>query len=314
MHAIPKDRRALWRVVEKRGRDGLAWVYRAQSTTPPKDEIEFAEALTPPLPAEEKWVLVLSSFVGCPVKCAFCDAGLKPGRKLTADEILAQADILVLGRYPSRLVPVRKFKVQLARVGEPMLNSEALDALCGLPLRYDAPGLLPCVSTMAPCGSENLFEELLDLRSRVYAGREFQLQFSIHSTDEEFRHRLFGVPAWTLDEIARYGNRFHRPGTRKVTLNFALVEHSPLDPDVLSKIFSADHFAVKLTPLNPTQSGLRTGLRSAIDPNDPRPAEALAHQLRSLGFETIVSIGDPEENRFGSNCGQMLVSALTTSP
>ncbi len=301
--------RPLWRVVEKRGREELAWVYRAQSTTTPTDEIEFAEALAPPLPREDKWVLVLSSFIGCPVQCAFCDAGLKPGRRLSADEILGQADLLVLGRYPSRYVPVRKFKVQLARVGEPMLNPAALEALRRLPERYDAPGLVPCVSTMAPCGSEPLFEELLALRKEVYAGRDFQLQFSLHATDEDYRKRLFGVPAWPLAEIARYGDRFHQPGTRKVTLNFALARGAPLEPDALAQTFSTERFAVKLTPLNPTLSGQERGLRTAIDPADPAPAEAVARKLRTLGFETIVSIGEPEENRLGSNCGQMLISA-----
>ena len=37
--------------------------------------IEFAESIQPPIPSEEKWVIILSCLYGCPVKCLMCDAG-----------------------------------------------------------------------------------------------------------------------------------------------------------------------------------------------------------------------------------------------
>ncbi|MCL0087855.1 radical SAM protein, partial [Dehalococcoidia bacterium] len=67
-----------------------------------------------------------------------------------------------------------------------------------MPLRYDAPGFIPSVSTVAPCGADGFFERLLELKRRRYSGGRFQLQFSIHTTDEELRHRIVPVEKWSL--------------------------------------------------------------------------------------------------------------------
>ena len=37
--------------------------------------IEFVESIQPPLPRSEKWVLIVSTMIGCPVGCMMCDAG-----------------------------------------------------------------------------------------------------------------------------------------------------------------------------------------------------------------------------------------------
>jgi len=40
-----------------------------------------------------------------------------------------------------------------------------------------------------------------------------------------------------------------------------------------------------------------------IDPNDPGRCIAVADVFRAVGHETIVNIGEQEENAIGSNCG-----------
>ena len=303
------DSAFMWRIVEKTGTEDVAFVYRAVSTVNGRDQVEFAESVAVPSSRDEKWVLVISSFLGCPVGCTFCDAGLNPGRPLTCEEILSQADLMVSARYPDGRVPAEKFKVQFARVGEPMLNPHALDALEALTNRWRAPGLLPCVSTMAPAGSERLFDRLMDIRRRVYGDVDFQLQFSVHSTNEVERQKLFGIRSWTLEEISDWGSRFHIPGKRKVTLNFALHSGAVLDPRTLASVFPTDHFIVKLTPLNPTITGRLNGLASTLDNDSPESASDLVDSIKDSGFECILSIGNPEENALGSNCGQTLASA-----
>ena len=83
----------------------------------------------------------------------------------------------------------------------------------------------------------------------------------------------------------------------------------PLDPELLRERFDPEKFIVKLTPINPTASAVTAGIEGLIDPDDPRPGEAIARRLERLGYETILSIGDVEENRIGSNCGMYLARA-----
>ncbi|GAB4505007.1 MAG: hypothetical protein Fur0043_20020 [Anaerolineales bacterium] len=274
--------------------------------------VEFVEALQPPYAREERWILMVSTLYGCPVKCLFCDAGGGYRGKPTAEEILRQVDYLVYRWYPDGYVPARKFKIQFARMGEPALNRAVLEALEQLPARYDAPGLMPSVSTIAPHGAEAFFKGLLEVKNRLYAGGRFQFQFSLHTTDEAARDRLIPVRKWSFAQMAAYGERFHRPGDRKITLNFALAEGLPADPSVLLRYFDPARYLVKLTPVNPTVRAVQNGLTTHIDPCRPEGGQVIAQAMRAAGYDTIVSIGEVEENEIGSNCGQYVLQYLSS--
>jgi 23S rRNA (adenine2503-C2)-methyltransferase len=237
-----------------------------------------------------------------------CDAGGSFKGKLTKEEMLAQIDYMVDQRYPDRKVPAIKFKIQFARMGEPALNDAVLKALEELPLRYRTEGIMPCISTIAPAGRENFFDELIRIKNELFRGR-FQLQFSIHSTNETYRDFLMPVRKWTLAEIAEYSDRFFNEGDRKITLNFAVTDNAPIDGEILLKYFDPLKFLVKLTPLNPTFEAKSNNLTSLIAGERIEEFEEFADRLRHAGFETLVSIGELEENRIGSNCGQYIRNA-----
>lgn len=293
------------KVLREHGAEDIAKVYVGKLEHSGMS-VEFAESLQNPLPREEKWVLIVSSMHGCPVRCLFCDAGGSYRGPMSAEEILSQVDHMVLRRYPDGRVPAAKFKVQFARVGEPSMNWEVLRALRLLRHRYNAPGLLPCLSTIAPAGREAFFNELLSIKDELYSKGRFQLQFSVHSSSEEARDYLIPVKKWGLEEIAIYGKEWFQLGDRKVTLNFAVAEGVPIKPEVLRVHFDPTIFIVKLTPVNPTARAGEHRIASRIDPHEPATAEPLAEQLRVEGFEVLVSIGNPLENTIGSNCGQYL--------
>jgi 23S rRNA (adenine2503-C2)-methyltransferase len=276
--------------------------------------VEFVESLQPPIPRREKWVLIVSTMFGCPVGCLMCDAGGHYRGMLSAGEILDQIDYMVRLRFPDGDVPARKFKVQFARMGEPSLNPAVLDVLETLPGRYTAPGLIPSVSTVAPAGGAGFFERLIEVKDRFYRGGSFQLQFSIHTTDGALRDRLIPIRKWDLGDIAAYGDAFYSEGDRKITLNAALAAGMPLDPGILLDHFDPGRFLIKITPLNPTYQAERHGLSSYVAADAILPEQArrydLIQDLRRSGFEVIVSIGEPEENLIGSNCGQFLMRHL----
>lgn len=288
------------KIIASAGREDVALVYLAELGA--GRLIEFVESVQPPLPREQKWVLIISTLLGCPVGCQFCDAGGDYKGRLTKEEIFAQIDFLVRKRFPDGVVPIPKFKIQFARMGEPAFNPYVLDVLEEFPQRYDAPGFVPSISTIAPCGTESFFERLLRIKEEKY--RRFQFQYSIHTTDEQLRDWLIPVKKWTFAQMAEYGGRFYTPGGSKITLNFALAKGMPVDPRVLAGYFSPDKYVIKITPVNPTYRAHQSGLASDIDGSRVDAVPLIAKELRSFGYSVIVSIGELEENQIGSNCGQ----------
>ena len=311
------------KILAEYGRDELAKVYVAQMrehTQLGKKHhrylVEFVESMQPPFPREKKWVLIVSSMFGCPIQCKMCDAGGDFSGCLTAEEILAQIDYMVRQRFPGGTPGTLKFKIQFARMGEPSLNPAVLEALEQLPIRYDTLGLHISVSSIAPrtAAARRFFEKLLLVKNKHYPQGRFQLQFSIHTTDEQKRDELIPVQKWSFDEIALYGRRFSlsHQGDRKVTLNFAPIVGYPIDVDRMYHYFNPDVFLIKLTPVNPTFRSQETSLISAVNPYDPSSFDDLIKLFRNKGYEVILSIGVLEENLIGSNCGQFIQRALNT--
>ncbi|MGQ9586971.1 MAG: radical SAM protein [Thermoplasmata archaeon] len=308
-------------VIAEYGNEDLARVYVArmrepcgEKAAPDRFLVEFVESVQPPIPREKKWVLIVSSMFGCPIKCRMCDAGGDFWGRLTADEILAQVDYMVRRRFPDRRVNVRRLKIQFARMGEPSMNPAVLEAMRRLPKDYDSVGLNVSLSTVAPksASAQEFFEKLIAVKDQHYFGGRFQLQFSIHTTDVAGRDDLIPVRKWSFEEIAAYGSRFSSPenGDRKVTLNFAPVRGYAIDASVMRRHFDPDKFLIKLTPLNPTVRSSEESLASAIDPYDRSTSDELVEAFEKEGYQVVLSIGEIEENRIGSNCGQFIQRAL----
>ncbi len=296
------------KIIARTGNSDLATVYMADMGG--GRLIEFVEACQPPFGRDQRWVLMVSTLYGCPVKCLFCDAGGEYRGKPSAEEILMQIDTMVDEWFPDGIIPASKFKIQFARMGEPSLNMAVLDALEELPHRYHSSGLMPSVSTIAPIGTEAFFERLIDVKDRLYAGGRFQFQYSIHTTDIALRDKLIPVRKWDFARMAAYGEKFYRAGDRKITLNFALAADSPIEASVLTHYFDPARYLVKLTPVNPTSRATQNNLASRIDPSRPETAESVTRSLTDAGYEVIVSIGEVEENAIGSNCGQYVLNYL----
>ena len=288
------------RIIHQQGRIDLAEVFVAELRDDPRYMVEMVDA-TGGLGGDrkDKWVIIVSSQFGCPVRCLMCDAGEDYLGNLTAEEIIAQIEY-VISRHAISPRQCTKFKVQFARMGEPALNDAVLDVLAYLADRY--PNVIPCIATIAPHSREKWFADLLILRDRF---RDFQLQLSINTLDTVRRDILMPYPKLPLSWIAEYGRCFHRQGSRKTVLNFALSLDLPLEADRIGEFFDPAYFIIKLTPLNPTIRGQRNQLRHVAEHTAAADMlEQEAGSLSKLGYEVIVSIGELEENRIGSNCGQ----------
>jgi len=292
------------KVIASTGREDIAMVYIMQFED--GKMLECVESLQPPNPRSKKWILLVSTMFGCPVGCTMCDAGGGYQSRASADQILQQIDFMIQKRFPDGMIDSQQFKIQFARMGEPALNSAVLQVLRQLPQLYYAPGLMPSVSTVAPAGRESFFDELLQIKEQFYSQGHFQFQFSLHTTDLLLRDQIIPIKKWSFEQMAAYGDRFYQPGDRKITLNFALAQDTPVDAQVLLQHFSPEKFLIKITPLNPTYRAEENKLTSYIDPYHFSESDQLIESLDRTGYQVIVSIGETEENLIGSNCGQYL--------
>ena len=168
---------------------------------------------------------------------------------------------------------------------------------------------MPSISTIAPVGTDSFFEKLLEVKRQFYSNGNFQMQFSIHSTNMSDRFKLVPVKTWSFKKMAAYGEEFFSKNDRKITLNFAAVQSFEINPSKLKKYFSPEIFIIKLTPVNPTENSISNNIKGVIDPDKPESANDLIASFHKEGYDVILSIGETEENKIGSNCG-MFVNKL----
>ena len=289
------------KILDRHGNPDLARVFIAELDDGHK--IEFVESIQPPRTKQEKWVNVISTMVGCPVACKMCDAGGGFARHLTAPELHKQLSILTKETFPNGL-DTKMWKIQLARMGEPTLNPAVLEFLTQLG-QMGHENQYISLSTVGPANCAPFIQELKKIKDINFPGK-FQLQFSIHSTDDEARRRLIPIRSLVLPEIAALGRQFRSPGDKKITLNFIVMKDVPIDTERIAKLFDGENFLIKLTPLNPTYRARYFKIHPGFDPERPETIQNLIAEFEKKDFEVILSIGELEENQIGSNCGQYL--------
>jgi 23S rRNA (adenine2503-C2)-methyltransferase len=122
------------KIIEKREIPGLANLYLAELPGSGMRLIEFVDTVEPGVRKEDKWVLMISTQFGCAVGCRMCDAGAMGFHgNLTAAEMLAQVREVISGNPGLDPCAHPKFKIHVARMGEPALNPAVLEALRLLP-------------------------------------------------------------------------------------------------------------------------------------------------------------------------------------
>lgn len=291
-------------ILDVHGTDDLARIYLAYIGH--GRHIEFVDSVDPRYPRTEKWCINVSTQAGCPVGCIMCDAGRNFVGNLSAAEILAQVRYVIDSHPELQPSSHPKLKIHLARMGEPLLNPNIVDVLTTISDKLPYDGVMPCVATVAPQSQLRRLERIAEIKSHLFSRGNFQFQFSVNSTNEEYRRRMIPIPTLSFDQMAEFGWSYFNPGDRKINLNFALSADSTIDPDVLIHHFDPAVFLVKLTPINPTLTASENGLVSRLTYDHGNEADSVVEQLRGRGFDVILSIGAPGEIALGSNCGQLV--------
>ncbi|MBI4669014.1 MAG: radical SAM protein [Elusimicrobia bacterium] len=274
------------RIIGRKDYPGLASLYLAELRDNPDLMVEFVDTVEPGVPKKDKWVMMISTQFGCAVGCRMCDAGALGYRgNLTAEEMLAQVRHIAAQNPELDILRHPKVKIHFARMGEPALNPEVLEALRRLSAEFPGKGIIPTVSTIAPRSPMvgRFMDELLEIKDRFFSNGRFQLQISLHSASDDERSDITPIKKWGMEEIAAYGSRFVKPGDRKVTLNFALSGNGVRSSFVTCprEVTNED-----LTPL-PERAKLRVTFLSPGLTKSPRPHHAASFGQRFYRKERL---------------------------
>lgn len=261
------------------------------------------------VPHSRKWLLTVSTQLGCGYKCRFCDVPLIPFRgNLSFEQIIEQIDLIM--KQSPHVKSSNKAKIGFARMGEPALNwVNVLEAIKYLKShQWGDFKFLPCYNSIVPnkvihgAGPFEILQEVLKIKESIFNGF-LHLQLSINSTDEDTRKELFGgadvVPWKKIVEFLDNQNITDRT----VTLNFICGEGWEVDVDKL-KDLNPKKFAIKLIPLNRTSRGDQYGLRTEANYRNFDLLREKGEKIRKIGLNVVVdTIARCEEA--GLCCGQL---------
>lgn len=189
---------------------------------------------------EERWMIGVSCMSGCPVHCEFCATGqLKGWRSLSAQEIYEQVKFILDKNTDVDISKTKEFKINYTRMGEPFLNIENVKAAMKMVDKHPRLKGIKVhhyISTIGIKGSD--FSWIKD---------NITLQISLHSLDEERRHKL--IPIKGLMSIEELG-KIRTQSNLKTTINMTLVDTEDFDINKLKRYFDPEYFFIKLSPIN----------------------------------------------------------------
>lgn len=261
-----------------------------------------------PVDITDKLVVTVSSQKGCPMKCNFCDCpkfGFKGNCSLS--ELLSE---ITTGVALSGIKKGKRLNIHFARMGEPTLNSDVIEAAKIAKMIYD--GVFeeyhPVVSTMMPKNSKTLeiFLKSWIQTGYVYGGEDgFGLQFSINTLNEDERNKMFNNCSLPLQEISDIIKRLPAPKKRKFTLNFAVTSKSCLDVDLMNKYFDKDKCIIKITPIHETKEAVNNHYEIVKNFD---VYEKFEQPLVKDGWDVIVFVPSAEEDADRITCGNSLIA------
>jgi 23S rRNA (adenine2503-C2)-methyltransferase len=255
------------------------------------------EAVRIPLlhrPDDRKYVVCVSSQVGCAMACEFCATGRLGFRgNLSPWEIVDQVvKIQADSSYPVR-------GVVFMGMGEPMLNydnviqaAKILSESCGMAIA----GKAITISTVGIVPA---------IRRYTAEGHRFRLVVSLTSADRETRRRLMPIErAYPTPQLMEALHEYHAATGRRVTLAWIMI----------SGVNTRDEDAAQLAELT---RGLPVKL-DLIDVNDPTgrfhpPSAAELHRFRDA---LTARLGVPVDRRYSGGkdihaaCGMLAGRAL----
>lgn len=247
---------------------------------------------------EKRTVICCSTQSGCPVGCRFCGAGDNFVRSLTAEEIVAQPQRLLLDACVEeriRVEHIQRLQIMFMSMGEPLLNMAALvPALRELYVRYPNAALL--ISTIGPKVN---YRPLIDLSVEIPT---IGLQFSVHESTDAKRNALIPfVSKHTLAGIADIGTDWAEATGRQPFFNYCAHEGNVAqeDADRLLALYDPAIWQATISVVCERDEHV-----AAANARQRELAEGFQQKLGARGYSTRMF--DPAgQDDIGGGCGQL---------
>lgn len=269
------------------------------------------------MPLQEKWVITVSTQYGCPMQCNFCDVpnidfrGNATSNDLE-DQLYKAIRLFPDVRYTERL------NLHFARMGDPIFNDSVFDFSVWLAtgkrhIQQDT-GLR--IETLHPVLTTSLPRKFSRLKSQIFRWCEIKnhhfrgqagLQFSINSTDEQQRSKMYGDQQLHLEDLAMIGKELPEPISRKYCLNFAYSTDYVIDAEKVRDLFSPDKFMCKITPIHNNTACRENGIKTLGGYDSYRPYAKPEADLKAAGFDVLVFVPSLDEEDGLVTCGNAIL-------
>ncbi len=198
------------------------------------------------MPYDNRTTLCVSSQVGCPLDCAFCETAKgKYQRNLTAGEIIDQICTLKAQAGPK----ATKVNVVFMGMGEPLLN---LDNVIAAIRTLNDPRGLDLGARRINVSTSSFPDRIRDLAD---ADIECSLAISLNAPNDEKRQRLMPKASrFTIAELLDAGHYFVKKTGRRATLEYVMlggINTSADDAIELGDLVARTPFKLNLIPYNP---------------------------------------------------------------
>lgn len=228
-----------------------------------------------------KSIIKISSQIGCPAKCSFCELGEEAFlRNLTPEELAIQFRIMHEATGKLGLLREGKpLKVNVAGTGEPLLNDALVE---GMRLIASQQQVSFKVSTVFPGNmkARRNFERLADFASEYDC--PVQLQVSLISTDETFRRSAAGIRLTEITEISKVAKlwRAGAPVRSQINMSLILTDDVPVDVNAVAEHLPPEYFRFRFRHYVPTQNGIRHQLLAVT----PEKIATIHEDFRRRGY------------------------------
>lgn len=227
----------------------------------------------------------VSTQVGCPVGCIFCESGRNGFvRNLTSSEIVQQ--IILLRRKVNRIV--------FMGMGEPLFNYDNLIKAIHIlrdryGLNFPTDGIT--ISTVGPV------DQLKKLREEHL---KIQLTISLHAATQSARNRIIPhMRIYAIEDVVKQALSYSERHNRKIVFAYLLlpgINDQPSDVRQLAKWFRGKKVMINVLQYNPTSN-------SRIKAPQKREIVAFKHQLEQAGLEVTMRVSHGRE--INAACGQL---------
>ncbi len=234
-------------------------------------------------------VVCLSSQIGCPASCTFCETGRMPNpRNLTSNELVSQLNLISSDLESKSRFPIDS--IAMMGMGEPLLNLDNI-------LRFYDIAMEDSRIKRFSISTVGIIPGIRNLKD---SGKEIKLYISVHTPFNGEREKIIPVSIkYPISDVVAEAKKYAIDRKQKVVANYVLisgVNDSSTHLMALSELLDPKHFDVTLNLLNPISENKM----------EASSCENMLHfkqGLVSMGFDTDIQLSKGTDVSGG--CGQL---------